>query len=265
MIYFVHQLSSPKINISVYYRKPSEDTPLLENNNVETLVDSAHPEAVQQKKTVVPLKSLIKSFSLRTKKVVPKTLGPSPSTGKRGAHILELSRKIQNEPPNKKSKKGESPQKETVDSTVSSASLAEFSITPEGSPARTAQWLPRTYSPYASPSTGILKKRAPVEESEDAADGSPASSASKARRVSFADPEVSHSVKISPIKKRLLRTRTRRSLIRTYDDSMSAQEHIEESSMIEGSVSSESEVRIKFESLILLLEILNFIICLENS
>lgn len=235
--------------MSVYFRKPSELNHLMENNNVEDSADSAPPEIIQQKIPIAPLKSMIKSFTVRTKKVFVPKIGPSPSSGKRGAHILELSRKIQNEPPNKKAKKGDSPQKETVECTVSSASLGEFSVTPEGSPARTAPWLPRTYSPYASPSTGILKKRAPVEESEDAAEDSPASSASKARRVSFADPEVSHSVKISPIKKRLSRLRTRRSLIRTYDDSLSVQEQTEESRMMEESLSNESEVRTKYSFL----------------
>ena len=236
--------------MSVYFRKSSDDNNLLESNNVESSIDSGHPETIQQKIPIVPLKSLIKSFSLRSKKViVPKTVGPSPSTGKRGAHILELSRKIQNEPPKKKSKIGESTQNETVESTVGSATLGELVVTPEGSPARTAPWLPRTYSPYASPSTGILKKRALVEESEDAAEGSysPASSASKSRRVSFADPEVSHSVKISPIKKQLSRIRTRRSLIRTYNDSLSNEKPTGELSVELENVSESSEVRMKYE------------------
>ncbi|KAI9556357.1 hypothetical protein GHT06_018931 [Daphnia sinensis] len=207
--------------------KPPIDVPVLENNNIEGLLGSTHPETHQQKQPFVPLKSLIKSFSLRTKKgTVPKSVGPSPTTGKRGAHILELSRKINNEPPSKKSKKTDSPQKEVGDSPICNTSMGELVVTPEGSPARTAPWLPRTYSPYASPSTGILKKRAIIEESEEVGEGSysPASSACKARRVSFADPEVSHSVKISPIKKRLSRARTRRSLITTYDDSLNSEE-----------------------------------------
>lgn len=209
------------------FRKLPIDVPVLENNNIEGLIGSTHVETVQQKLQNVPLKSLIKSFSLRTKKsATPKSIGPSPTTGKRGAHILELSRKIHNEPPSKRSKRGESPHKEVADSTIGNASIGERVVTPEGSPARTAPWLPRTYSPYASPSTGILKKRALVEELEDAGEGSysPASSVCKSRRVSFADPEVSHSVKISPIKKRLSRARTRRSLIATYDDSLNSEE-----------------------------------------
>ncbi|XP_057374460.1 telomere-associated protein RIF1-like [Daphnia carinata] len=217
------------------------DVPVLENNNTEGLIGSAHPETLQQKLPLVPLKSLIKSFSLRTKKgTVPKSVGPSPTTGKRGAHILELSRKIHNEPPSKKSKKTDSPPKEIGDSPICNTSMGELVVTPEGSPARTAPWLPRTYSPYASPSTGILKKRAIVEDSEEVGEGSysPASSACKARRVSFADPEVSHSVKISPIKKKLSRARTRRSLITTYDNSLiseepSLKEEIESSVSIE--------------------------------
>lgn len=185
---------------------------------------------------------MIKSFSLRTKKgAAPKSVGPSPTTGKRGAHILELSRKIHNEPPSKKSKKGDSPQKEIGDSPICNTSMGELVVTPEGSPARTAPWLPRTYSPYASPSTGILKKRAVIEESEEVGEGSysPASSSCKSRRVSFADPEVSHSVKISPIKKRLSRARTRRSLITTYDDSLNSEEPSLKEEM-ESSVSTEN-------------------------
>ena len=175
---------------------------------------------------MVPFKSMMKSLTLRTKKIsTPKSIGPSPSTGKRGAHILELSRKIQNEPPSKKTKKGESPQTEGQSGESVHISVVETVVTPEGSPARTQQWIPRTYSPFASPSTGILKKRAllleePVEAGEALA-FSPASSASKSRRVSFADPEVSHSVKISPVNnKRLSRNRTRRSLITTYETSL---------------------------------------------
>lgn len=179
---------------------------------------------------IVAYKNLIKNLGLRTKKIgaIHKT-GPTPSTGKRGAQILELSRKIQNEPPSKKSRKAESPQKETPE-VVTTVSMGELVVTPEGSPARTALWLPRTYSPYASPSTGILKKRIVVEESEEIGEGSfsPASSASKGRRVSFADPEVSHSVKISPVKKRLSRARTRRSLIATYENSLVSEESIDQ-------------------------------------
>ncbi|KAK4023666.1 hypothetical protein OUZ56_009065 [Daphnia magna] len=227
--------------LTVEQRKPPIDVPVLENNNIEGLIGSTHPETLQQKLPFVPLKSLIKSFSLRTKKgAAPKSVGPSPTTGKRGAHILELSRKIHNEPPSKKSKKGDSPQKEIGDSPICNTSMGELVVTPEGSPARTAPWLPRTYSPYASPSTGILKKRAVIEESEEVGEGSysPASSSCKSRRVSFADPEVSHSVKISPIKKRLSRARTRRSLITTYDDSLNSEEpSLKEE--IESSVSTE--------------------------
>lgn len=179
-----------------------------------------------QKIPLVQFKSMMKSLSMRTKKVgTPKSIGPSPSTGKRGAQILELSRKIHNEPPNKKSKKTESPQREGVESTIA---LGETVITPEGSPARTQQWIPRTYSPFASPSTSILKKRAQIDESADPVEGSPASSASKSRRVSFADPEVSHSVKISPVNKKLTRNRTRRSLITTYEVSLDKHTEIEE-------------------------------------
>ena len=207
----------------MYYRKNSQDEiPVLENNNHEVLSDSVQSATLPQK-APFQYKSLMKSFGLRTRKAVPqKSIGP---TGKRGAHILELSRKIQNEPPSKKSRKGESPPKETV-SEPASNTIGEVVITPNGSPARTTQWVPRTYSPYASPSTGILKKKSTVDDSEDAAEGSysPVSSASKSRRVSFADPEVSHSVKISPIKKRLSRARTRRSLISTYDSSLPNEE-----------------------------------------
>jgi hypothetical protein len=94
-----------------------------------------------------------------------------------------------------------------------------------------------------------LKKRGLLEESEDASENycSPASSASKSRRVSFADPEVSHSVKISPIKKQLSRIRTRRSLIRIYDDSMSNEQPTAELIGILENVSESSEVRIEYE------------------
>lgn len=211
-------------NLNFVFRKSQHEIPLIEVTSSES-PSEAVPQETLQKMPVVPYKSLIKSFGLRTKKVIgPKTIGPSPSTGKRGAQILELSRKIQNEPPNKKIKKGESPQKEIIE-VVNCAVLGELVVTPEGSPARTAPWIPRIYSPYASPTTSILKKRALLEEPEDGAEHSfsPASSASKARRVSFADPEVSHSVKISPVKKWSTRTRTRRSLINTYENSQSDQ------------------------------------------
>lgn len=199
----------------------------MEVANSETCSENVQSETLQQKTpSIMPYKSYIKSFCLRSKRGgTPKSIGPSPTTGKRGAQILELSRKIQSEPPNKKSKIRESPQKETADPT----SVGERVVTPEGSPARTSAWLPRTYSPYASPSTSILKKRSLVEESEETevTSYSPVSSASKSRRVSFADPEVSHSVKISPIKKRLTRTRTRRSLITTYGDTSFIEEPVE--------------------------------------
>lgn len=216
---------------------------MLENNNQEVLSDSAQSGTLPQKPPFVPYnKSLMKSFALRTRKAVPhKNIGPAPSTGKRGAQILELSRKIQNEPPSKKLRKAESPPKEAlIEPASSSVTIGELVITPNGSPARTTQWIPKIYSPCASPSTGILKKRANVEESEDIAEVtfSPAS-ASKSRRVSFADPEVSHSVKISPIKKRLSRARTRRSLITTYDDSLN-----------ESNVNEECETRSSVENAI---------------
>ncbi len=227
---------------------------MLENNNHEVLSDSAQPGTLPQKPPFVPYnKSLMKSFGLRTKKAIPhKNIGPAPSTGKRGAQILELSRKIQNEPPSKKLRKGESPPKEALIEPASSSSvtIGELVITPNGSPARTTQWIPKIYSPCASPSTGILKKRANIEESEDIAEVtfSPAS-ASKSRRVSFADPEVSHSVKISPIKKRLSRARTRRSLITTYDNSLNesnAKEECETTSSVENAAIDLSKVSIVY-------------------
>jgi len=94
-------------------------------------------------------------------------------------------------------------------------------------------WTAKTYSPYASPSTGILKKKSILATEEGTAgseeysvENSPISSASKARRVSFADPEVSHSVKISPARARTKLTRSssnrlRRSLIISYGQNAS--------------------------------------------
>ena len=189
-------------------------------NSLDMFSETVQPDVM--KKMYPP--RLIKAITLRTKKkLVPKQKGPSPSTGQfRGAQILELSRKIQNEPPNKKPRKEES---------VSPLNKAEkninnnltISLTPEGSPARTeTPWIRHTYSPYASPSSGILKKRLgqgdDAEEMTAVTDGSPMNSA-KSRRVSFADPEVSRSVTIQPTPRRL--SRTRRSLITTYSKSIS--------------------------------------------
>ena len=137
--------------------------------------------------------------------------GPASCTGGRAAQILELSRK-------KVNKDDASPRQDTEDKTMD---IGQVVMTPEGSPARTKPWVPRTYSPFASPSTaGILKKRprGGDEEVEEASgDGSPVSSACKSRRVSFADPAVSHLAKISPMPVRLSTGRTRRSLISTYE------------------------------------------------
>jgi len=143
---------------------------------------------------------------------------PGPASGGRAAQILELSRK-------KVIKDDASPRQETEDKTMD---IGQVVMTPEGSPARTKPWVPRTYSPFASPSTaGILKKRprAGDEETEEASgEGSPVSSACKSRRVSFADPAVSHLAKISPMPARLSTGRTRRSLISTYDKSSGSSE-----------------------------------------
>ena len=155
---------------------------------------------------------LLKTFSSRAKsKLTPKR---SPSTSQRGAQILELSRKIHNEPSNKRSHKEElSPKDKQPTSKLANTT----SSTPESSPARAEKWLRHTYSPYASPSSGILKKKLNGNDDiDDLGEGSPGFS--KSRRVSFADPEVSRSVTIQSTPKRL--SRTRRSLITTYNKSV---------------------------------------------
>lgn len=194
-------------------------------NNLDALNETQTESQSQKAQTFLLKNPLLKTYAI--KKKVP-LKGPAPSSSKRGAQMLELSRKItRNEPPSKKLRK--------TDSSPGDEASGEVVVTPEGSPARTAKWIPRTYSPYASPSTGILKKRQQMNEEADDGCDSPISSASKARRVSFADPEVSHSVKISPAKKRLTRTRTRRSLISTYANNEAEPSKEELSTVMEAS------------------------------
>lgn len=186
-------------------------------NSLDIFAETTQPDVV---KKMYPPK-LLKTFTTRAKKKLTPTRhkGPSPSSGQfRGAQILELSRKIQNEPPNKKARKEDSPPSEKTTKNINNN--LTVSLTPEGSPVRVETWVRHTYSPYASPSSGILKKRLQGDDGEDMAhhDGSPVSS-TKSRRVSFADPEVSRSVTIQPTPKRL--SRTRRSLITTYSKSIS--------------------------------------------
>ena len=187
-------------------------------NSLDIFTETSQPDVT---KKMYPPK-LLKTFTTRAKKKLTPTRlkGPSPSSGQlRGAQILELSRKIQNEPPNKKARKEDSPPSEKITKNINNNLMV--SLTPESSPVRVEDWVRHTYSPYASPSSSILKKRLQGDDGEDVAnhEGSPISSTSKSRRVSFADPEVSRSVTIQPAPKRL--SRTRRSLISTYSKSIS--------------------------------------------
>ena len=125
----------------------------------------------------------------------------SPST-QRGAQILEMSRKIQSEPPRKKLKSSSPAGKEKCESQ-----------TTFDSPVRPVDpWVRHTYSPNASPGGSILKKKALAEDC-DSTENSPSSS--KNRRVSFADPEISDSVDI-PSARKSRTSRTRRSLMNIY-------------------------------------------------
>lgn len=176
------------------------------NDSFRILAEIAQPSS--SKRVAFPTK-LLKTFSSRAKSKLPPKR--SPSTSQRGAQILELSRKIHNEPPNRKPHKEELSPKDKPPTSKSANTTS--STTPESSPARAETWLRHTYSPYASPSSGILKKKANGNDDEDLGEGSPGFF--KSRRVSFADPEVSRSVTIQSTPKRL--SRTRRSLLTTYN------------------------------------------------
>ena len=182
---------------------------------MDLFADSSQQQEVGQKPAApataaLQPKKFLKDHCTKAKaSLLNKNRGHSPNTGKRGAHILELSRKISNEPPSKKPKMVSlSPSGMYDKRSVGDASVAASS---EGSPAREKEpWVRHTYSPYASPSGGILKKRPHADES-DSVENSP-TSLTKNRRVSFAFPEVSDSVDIPKVRS----TRTRRSLLGTY-------------------------------------------------
>ena len=163
-------------------------------------------------KMIPPPGKLPKNHCIKARKMVPESRAYkcSPSTGKRGARILELSRKmLENGPPNKKFK----PDQVVSQSTVNPVPEAPLSTeeNPASSPIRTSEpWARHTYSPYASPSAGILKKLA----DSNSLDCSP-NSLTKDRRVSWAYPEVSESVDI-PLASNSRSSRTRRSLLKNY-------------------------------------------------